>query len=279
MNEYKMTMEAIVVGPNILAEQLKNIEHMADEQIYTIINSSYSIFLSSSIEDPCLQFLKTNTRFLNILSQVLMEVTLTADQQIYCNSMIYQELSKTDNEYLKRVYYILAFTINQPVIDKLIKLGIKKGLAIYLATVYKSSFSNATNILRLNFSIICASSQTMTTQMITNIYCTLFNTVDEIKELFFNIIKDNLNFVSTESWVTEEMFDIATNMDYAILSILETLPLIKLSEIFIEYSNMATIEDLKEQEVRFSFHSINLDQFPVIKKLVQDMLDRQFVLP
>ena len=279
MNEYKMTMEAIVVGPNILAEQLKNIDQMNDEQIYTIINSSYSIFLSSSIDDPCLQFLRTNTRFLNILSQVLMENTLTIDQQIYCNSMIYKELSKTENEYLKRVYYILAFTINYTVIDKLIKLGIKKGLAIYLATIYKSSFSNATNILRLNFSIICANSQVMTTQMITNIYCALFNTVDEIKDLFFAIMKDNMVFTSTEEWITEDMISVAHNINYSILSILETLPLNKLTNIFVEYSNMATIEDLKEDELRFSFRSINLEQFPIIKKLVCDMLDQQFVLP
>ena len=279
MNEYKMTMEAIVAGPKILAEQLKNIDHMDDEQIYTIIKSSYSVFLSSSINDTCLQFLRTNTRFLNILSQVLMEVTLTADQQIYCNAMIYQELSKTENEYLKRVYYILAFTINHSIIDKLLQLGIKKGLAIYLATISKSSFSNATNILRLNFSIVCANSNSMTIQMITNIYCTLFNTVDEIKELFFTIMKDTTVFTSTEEWITEDMIQVAYNINYAILSILETLPLNKLTNIFIEYSNMATIEDLKDDELRFSFKSVNLDLFPITKKLVSDMLEQQFVLP
>lgn len=272
-------MEAIVVGPNILAEQLKNIDQMTDEQIYTVINSSYSVFLSASIDEPCLQSLRTNTRFLNILSQVLMETSLTVDQQIYCNSMIYQELSKTDNEYLKRVYYILAFTINHTTIDKLIQLGIKKGLAIYLATICKSSFSNATNVLRLNFSIVCANPQSMTTQMITNIYCTLFNTVDEIKELFFAIMKDTTVFTSTEEWITEDMIQVGHNMNYAILSILETLPLNKLTNIFIEYSNMATIEDLKDDELRFSFKSINLEQFPIIKKLVCDMLDQQFILP
>lgn len=272
--------DSIVSGPNVFANRLSNMDKLTDEEIYTIIKTSYDIFLSSSINDPCFDFLKQSTRFITILSQVITEIELTLEQRIYCNGMIYKELSNTDNAYVQRVYYILGMLVNQTMVNKIMATSTEKIFAIYLAVLRESSFSQKDNVARLNFSILCASSSTMTIQHITDIYCALFNTIDEIKELFLLTIKDTYIFNSKEEWINSEVLQIASNMNYAILSLLESLPIAKLEPILTEYAHIILMEDLTEDDVRFSFRSMDLRSFPNIKLIVDKLnsIDELYVI-
>lgn len=277
--EYQWNSESLVAGPNIFAERFSEMGNMTDEEIYSIIRSSYSVFFSSAIDSENLLSLRRNSRFLMILTQVLMEVELTLDERIYCNSMIYKELANTDNPYMQKVYYTIGWIVNQNIVQELTKFGLSKTLSIYLATVRKSSFKARENISRLNFSIMCSDPKIMTVQMITNIYCVTFNTIDEIKDLFILTMKDTYVFHSTEEWVTPDLITVANNMNYAILSILDSLPVNKIKYILTEYSNMATIEDLTEDEVRFSFKLINLSEFSSLKGIVDLIISEEMILP
>ena len=277
--EYQWNSESIVAGPNIFAERFSEMGNMTDEEIYSIIRSSYSVFFSNAIDSENLLPLRRNSRFLMILTQVLMEVELTLDERIYCNSMVYKELANTDNPYMQKVYYTIGWIANQNIVQELTKFGLSKTLSIYLATVRKSSFKARENISRLNFSIMCSDPKIMTVQMITNIYCVTFNTIDEIKDLFILTMKDTYVFHSTEEWVTPDLITVANNMNYAILSILDSLPVNKIKYILTEYSNMATIEDLTEDEVRFSFKLINLSEFSSLKGIVDLIISEEMILP
>ena len=276
VKEYKMDIKTVVTGPSILADSLAYMDTMSDEQIYNIIKSSYSDFLSNYINSPCLLSLRRNSRFLSILSQVLMEAELTLEQRIYCNAMLYKELSETDNPYMQRVYFTLGLIVNQVMVNKIIATGIDKTLAIYLAIVRKSSFIVKDNITRLNFTIMCATPKKMTIQRITDLYCILFNDVSEIKELFFLTIKDVYIFTSNEQWITEDILAVANNMNISILSILESLSFSNLYSILYEYATMIMMENLTEDEVRFSFNNNIIDsvQFPNITAVKTALLDK-----
>lgn len=249
-----------------LANKISDIEQMTGEQIYQILDQDYSILLGN-IDDPKYKEIRKNSRILTILSQVLIEKKLSSTEVIKCNSMIYKELGETDNLYMQRIYYILGLIVNQTMVQKFMHIGLNKGLSIYFAVIRKSSLSNKDNICRLNFSIMSASPQLMTIQMITNIYCAVFDTVSDIKDLFLITMMDTSVFsndMEEQPWITPDTLQVAHNMNYAILSILESLPADKLSKILSEYSNMILIEDLKEEDVRFSFKSIDPKQFPNI---------------
>lgn len=275
-----MNIESLVTSTKMLADKLTNIDSMSDEAIYKIIHESYQLILSEHINDEQLTLLRKNSRFISILSQVIMDVELTLEQRIYCNSMIYKELSDSDNPYSQRVYYILGLLVNQNMVNKILETGVDKGLAIYLAVVRKSSFNVKDNVSRLNFSIICAKPECMTTQRITDIYCAVFNTVDEIRDLFLSTVKDTFILTSNEEWITKDMIQIANNMNYAILSILESLPLFKLRSILYEYANIVMIEDITSDEVRISLANLDPNQFPYITIVKRELFEeKELYLP
>ena len=274
-----MDIDSIVTSSKLLADKLANIDTMMDEDIYKIIRNSYQLILSDHINDSEIMPLRKNSRFISVLSQVIMDIELTLEQRIYCNSMIYKELSESENVYLQRVYYILGLLVNQNMVNKIIEVGVDKGLATYLAVVRKSSFSAKDNVSRLNFSIICAEPECMTTQRITDIYCTIFNTTDEIKDLFLATVKDTFILTSNEDWITHDMITIATNMNYAILSILESLPITKLRGILFDYANMVMIEDISRDEVRIQLSHLDPNQFPNISIIRREIIEKDLYLP
>ena len=177
---------------------------------------------------------------------------------------------------MQRVYFTLGLIVNQVMVNKIIATGIDKTLAIYLAIVRKSSFIVKDNITRLNFTIMCATPKKMTIQRITDLYCILFNDVSEIKELFFLTIKDVYIFTSNEQWITEDILAVANNMNISILSILESLSFSNLYSILYEYATMIMMENLTEDEVRFSFNNNIIDsvQFPNITAVKTALLDK-----
>ena len=278
MEQYTLNVESIVAGPTILADRLSEMDKLSDEELYSILRGSYSVFLSNAINSPCLDFLRHNSRFITILSQVIMEVELKLDERIYCNSMIYKELSETESPYLQRVYYILGMLANQNIMSKIMSTGIDKALATYLAVVRKSSFNFKDNVSRLNFAIMCATPEKMTVQRITDIYCALFNTVTEVKDLFFLIIRDTYVFSSEEDWITPDILQVARNMNCAVLSILDSLSRDKLYEILSEYAHMILIEDLTEEDVRFSFKIVSPIEFPKIVSVMTELADKELPL-
>lgn len=253
-----------MLSPNEFIGALQNIDNMTDIDIYKILSASYPIFLSENINNMALVHLRKNPKFINILSQVLMEVELTNNQRTYCNSMIYKELSETDNPSIKRIYYILGFIINQNVVNRLMQIGLDKALSIYLSVVSESSFDIKDNISRLNFTILCSHPNIMTTQKITDIYCSIFDTVSEVRDLFLITLRDINILTSDSNWVTQEVLEIYNNMNYAILSLLESLNIDTLVSILREYANMNLIEDITEEDIRFSFKNIDTNQFPNI---------------
>jgi hypothetical protein len=225
-------------------------------------------------------FLRRNPKFITILSQVVIEVELTLEQRIYCNAMLYKEMSETDNTYLQKLYYILGLHANQNMTHKIMATGVDKVLSTYLAIIRKSSFNTKDNVSRLNFTIMCAKPEIMTVQRITDIYCAIFNTISEVKDLFLLIVRDTYVFTSEESWITEDILKIAYNMNYAVLSILESLDHEKLKAILKEYGNMAIIDELKTSDVRFSFKKLDFTNFPnIYKSLIELREQYELILP
>ena len=122
---------------------------------------------------------------------------------------------------------------------------------------------------------MCATPKKMTVQKITDLYCVLFNDVIEIKDLFFLMIKDIYIFTSNEEWITNDILQVAYNMNNSMLSILESLSFSNLYSILYEYATMIVMENLTEDEVRFSFNN-NIDpvQFPNITAVKAALMDK-----
>lgn len=273
--------EVIIFDPVTLGKRLEHIDAIPDEEVYSILKQYYPIFLSNAIHSSELKFLRRNAKFITILSQVIIEVDLTLEQRTYCNAMLYKEMSETtDDTYLQKLYYILGLHANQNMTHKIMSTGVDKALSTYLAIIRKSSFNPKDNVSRLNFTIMCGKPEIMTVQRITDIYCAIFNTISEIKDLFLLTVRDTYVFTCHESWITEDILRIANNMNFAVLSILESLDHKKLKEILKDYGNMAIIDDLETSDVRFSFKKMDFTNFKNIHKCLIELREQyDLVLP
>lgn len=275
---YSINTDNVVLSPDKLAHQLENIDTMPDESGYNIIKGNYQIFLSNAIDCQCFDTLKKSSKFINLLTQVCVEVDLTYEQRVYCNSMLYKELANTDNPYMQKIYYILGWVVNREMVSRIMECGVDQVLATYLTITRKSTFNSKDNISRLNFSIMCANPDFMTVQKITDIYCAIFNNVSEVKDLFFLTIRDTYVFTSDEEWITKEILKVAHNMNYAVISLLDSLPISSLEKILTEYHNMAVIDDLDEEDVRFSFQKIDLNKFRHLAIVMTKMAEDNMIL-
>lgn len=270
----------LISGPISLAKIFSKIDNMNDEEAYDLIRKYYKEFFTNTILDTAYDNLKQSTRFINLLIQVCIDYTLSYEERVYCNSMVYNEFIKfNDKKYIQKLYFILGMVVNRTVTNRIMNCGIDSILSIYLAVARKSSFDKNTNISRLNFCITCSDPNVMTIQRITDLYCELFNTKEDIKDLFLNIAKDTYVFNSDDEWITDDILTIAKNMNIAILSILDTLDLDYIELILIKYHDMITIENIDESDARISFKYLDKNQYRSISLILDKLASKDIFLP
>lgn len=270
----------LISGPISLAKIFSKIDNMNDEEAYDLIRKYYKEFFTNTILDTAYDSLKQSTRFINLLIQVCIDYTLSYEERVYCNSMVYNEFIKfNDKKYIQKLYFILGMVVNRTVTNRIMNCGIDSILSIYLAVARKSSFDKNTNISRLNFCITCSDPNVMTIQRITDLYCELFNTKEDIKDLFLNIAKDTYVFNSDDEWITDDILTIAKNMNIAILSILDTLDLDYIELILMKYHDMITIENIDESDARISFKYLNKNQYRSISLILDKLASKDIFLP
>lgn len=270
----------LISGPISLAKIFSKIDNMNDEEAYDLIRKYYKEFFTNTILDTAYDSLKQSTRFINLLIQVCIDYTLSYEERVYCNSMIYNEFIKfNDKKYIQKLYFILGMVVNRTVTNRIMNCGIDSILSIYLAVARKSSFDKNTNISRLNFCITCSDPNVMTIQRITDLYCELFNTKEDIKDLFLNIAKDTYVFNSDDEWITDDILTIAKNMNIAILSILDTLDLDYIELILMKYHDMITIENIDESDARISFKYLDKNQYRSISLILDKLASKDIFLP
>lgn len=270
----------IISGPNALAKRLNKIEKLNDEFAYMLVKKEYKNFLSNMIDDSVFDKIKMSTKFINALTQVCLENKLTYDERIYCNSMIYKQLPKISNNYLRKIYYILGLVVNKTIANKIMsECNLDQVLSSYLAVIRKSSFSSKDNIVRLNFSIMCLDPKLMTAQKITDLYCTVFNSSEDIRNLFLNTIVDNYVYNSDEDWITDDILATAKNMEIALLSILDSLDVRIIVDILMDYSRIVKLNALDSDEVRISFSRIDRKSFKNISIAIDELECKDIKLP
>lgn len=272
MEEYTMDPNTLVQGPEKLAKDLENIDCMEGADVYRILKTDYHVLFSNAIDNPCFDQLKRSDKFIYILTQVCDEADLTYEERVYCNSMLYHLLADdTVNEYMQKLYYTLGKCVNRNMLERFRRVGVDPILSTYLAIVRKSSFDQKDNVARLNFVITCTSPSVMTVQKIADIYCLIFDTVDEIKDLFFLTIRDTYIYNSGEDWITKDNLDTANNINFAVISILNSLSFDSLYKLLNEYCQLCIMEDLELNDVRFSLRSIDRDKFSNIAKVLDEL--------
>lgn len=269
----------LISGPISLAKVLSRVNTMDDEQSYDLIKTHYKEFFSSHILDTAFDELKKSNKFISILTQVCIDENLSYEERVYCNNMIYSEFLKNHNKYTHKLYFILGMVVNRSVTSRIMNCGVNSNLSIYLAVARKSSFDKNLNISRLNFCIMCSDPNVMTIQRITDLYCELFHTKEDIKTLFLNIAQDNYVLISDEEWITKDILTVTNNINIAILSILDSLDFEYIEVILTEYYRIVSMDNIDESDARINFKYLDKDVYRNISLILDKLASKDIFLP
>lgn len=276
-NFYAISNTLVDSGPTILAKRLSNLDRLPDEFAYRLVKQEYKSFLSYIDRSEELNFLKSNTRFLTYLIQVCMEETLSYEDRIYCNNMIYNMFPV--NQYIAKLYTFLSTVVNNNMTHKIINnCEFNQVSSSYIAVARKSSFRQDENIIRLNSAIICIGldpSNNISVDKIIKLFSTIYTNIRDLTELFLNILKDNYVYQSDDDWITPEVIYISNCINRAILTIIESQPEPIIEEMMLRAYNMISIESLDHTDLRFSLKDIDKTIYPKIISVLNNLTKKE----
>ena len=246
-NFYAISNTLVDSGPTILAKCLSNLDRLPDEFAYRLVKQEYKSFLSYIDRSEELNFLKSNTRFLTYLIQVCMEETLSYEDRIYCNNMIYNMFPV--NQYIAKLYTFLSTVVNNNMTHKIINnCEFNQVSSSYIAVARKSSFRQDENIIRLNSAIICIG-------------------LDPSNNISV--------YQSDDDWITPEVIYISNCINRAILTIIESQPEPIIEEMMLRAYNMISIESLDHTDLRFSLKDIDKTMYPKIISVLNNLTKKE----
>lgn len=262
-----------IINTSLLIENLINMDKMSDSELFNMIKRSLNtllneIFKGNNSYDYLMKIV--NSRFLNILAQVISSMEITYTQKIYCNKLAYDYLTlKNNDEYTKQIFFNLSRSVNRKSISLLSTLGLNEDLCAYISLARYSSEKEIVNVKRVNFILISAQPEIMTEQVITRIYEILF---DNVTPLFEGIMFDSLS-VNDEGEYDDDEYLIFSRIAIVILDILNNMTIPQIRQVLISYEGDRSI---CQQKARFEVAAISLEDYPRIHQVI-DMLKTESV--
>lgn len=271
------TYDITSLAPSIesVKETIANIDSLSDEDLLQFINMKYSTILETIFvkDDKSLIPVFTNIRFLSFFVNVVSSKSLSINDRIFCNKIAYDYLNSSQNSdgVIRDSLFNMSKHVNKEVIPSLIGLGLDENLSAYLALCRFSSSKEEINVNRVNYLIISSSIDIMTEQNIIFIYEKLF---DNFTHLFKYTMMDyyteeELNNISSCA------SDIYSNMNLAIVVILNAMPSDSIRKVLLSYANDYHVS---KSQCRFTMDSLAVCDYGRILTVVDSLLRDEMVI-
>ena len=248
----------MMLNPSILWNKLSTIDAMDDKELFDLLNGYYDMILNEIFLNKERRFIELFTvpKFISCMTQVLYNVRVTENQKIRLNKMAYDYLIlKADkDEYVRSLLIGLSKAVNRDYIPKLCGLGIPESIAALLAMARFSSTKDIHNVRRLNHILMQQPENTLTEQMIVDIYLVLF---DHILPLFEGIMLD----VWSPQMMTPPQAEVYGLISLAILDLMNELPTASKKQgilRFIEDKNIM----YPDSHIRFNLEACSASDYP-----------------
>ena len=212
----------MILNPQLLWNKLSDIENIDDRELYNILSNYLDKILEEIFTNKNTRFISlfTTPKFISTLTQVLYNISVTDSQKKKLNKMAYDYLIKKNDkdEYVSSLLSAMAKVVNRDVIPSLCGLGMPESVAAMLAMARFSNEKDIINVRRLNHILMQQPPESITEQLIIDIYCKLF---DHMLALFEGVM---LDVVSPQNMSSGEA-EIYGLITLAILDIFEALPM------------------------------------------------------
>lgn len=210
-----------------LIDIYKSIDSISEEKLYDYIfkNHDYVIKEIFQNRNPEVIPILYVPKFINALIQVARTIELSDMEKIYLNDYIYNNIVFGSlTPFWRSLLMMTGEVINKKIDIQLKGLNcLDNELATFLSITSLSSFSTATNIKRVNFTLCTSSTQVLSVQSIINIYGVIYSTM--FTDLFLVTMFDrNVSDAEErgEEWVTDTVSAINDNISTALIWLLET---------------------------------------------------------
>ena len=265
----------MILNPELLWNKLADIEHLDDSELYKILSNYLDKILDEIFNNKNTRFISlfTTPKFISTLTQVLYNITLSDSQKKKLNKMAYDYLiKKTEkDEYVSSLLSVMAKVVNRDIIPTLCGLGMPESIAAMLAMARFSNEKEIINVRRLNHILMQQPPETLSEQLIVDIYCKLF---DHMLALFEGVM---LDVVSPQVMSSGEA-EIYGLITLAALDIFEALPMQTL-----KYGLSLFEEDKRvlysDYHVRMNLESCSPQDYPRLLAAIDELKSAGIFMP
>lgn len=265
----------MVLNPQLLWDKLSDIDNISDSELYNLLNNYIDRILEEIFTNKNPKFISLFTvpKFISVLTQTLYNITLSDSQKKRLNKMVYDYLvKKTEkDEYVSSLLSMMAKVVNRDIIPKLCGLNIPESVAAMLAMARFSNEKEIINVRRLNHILMQQPPESMSEQLIVDIYCALF---DHMLALFEGVMFDVVS-PQVMSSGEAEIYGLIT---LATLDIFESLPMETL-----KYGLTLFVEDKQvlysDYHVRINLESCSISDYPRLLTAIDALKSQGIFMP
>ena len=254
----------------ILKQNIDNIDNMTDVELRHFIERSFtSIMLNVFQGQDASNYVRKfqDARFLDAFIDVIQSMKyIDKADVIRCNTLCYHYLTLPDNQQdyrIKSRMLRLSSIINRNNLPRLLGLSLSENLASMLLIARYSDIDLNICVKRVDFIIMTQSKELMNERMIEEIFKILYNVFEDMERIFTSFMLDvPPEYDENNSWVTEDVEEISSTMNLAMLNIIENLPTQIIRRILMNYTEYTALV-MKNRPVRFSLRSLSDDYYRI----------------
>lgn len=262
---------------NALLNLFQQIGKIPDEQIINALKTNYSdIFREANIhQDSKLLKVLTDPIFLKLLNIAISSINyskIKPKDKIFGSKICYDYIKlpkDRKNKEVEEQIILLAIALNKDIINYLTRY-IPQEFAIYIAISRRSSTEDLKCANRVNKTLLNSTTE-LSEQDIINIYSCIFST--KFTPLFEAVMMVD----ALPSYATPLQERIYSNIELAILDILDSMPSVEIRIVLLYYSGDWIFKG--KPRVRFSMHAIATITYSRICDIVNQLQQENIYIP
>lgn len=265
--------DTFTLNKSLFLQTIENVGTMSDADLRKFIQVNFRIILDNAFYgNQTAQYLScfTDSRFIDAFNDVLSTIQwIEKDDAIKLNTIAYHYLTlpdchKTDDDVNKMLR--MSQIVNKAQIPKLLGLGLSNNLATMILLARHSDLNLNVAVKRVDFIIITQPKELMSEKMITEILRVLYDVFNQWHQVFQYMMLDVLPEYdennSSTWWVTEDIQEVDSTLNLAMLNILDNLPSNYIRLVLADYAQGKMLTRPKAP-VRFSMQHLADDYYRI----------------
>ena len=262
----------VILDPESLQKKMSTLNNLSDKEIYDLVKEYYDTILNiifTSYDKSMKTFfvdLFTNAKFVQALTQAMYTETISDTNKKRLNKMCYDYLVISDHDakdYTSGLLMSLAKTINRDKIPLLCAIPLPEDLASMIALSRYSSENEIVNVKRLNRVLMNQPIDSISEQIIVDIYLTLF---DHVLPLFTGVMLD----VESPSNMTSNSMEVYGVITLAALDIMNELPIADIKKGLVMFDEDRSMQ-YSDRPIRINLESVTPSDYPRILMAIDQL--------